>query len=1156
MSAASASEDREFLTFCQLVQEALIASPSDSNIEREPVDPGLCARARTFALDPARGADNTGDTFRPELKPSELVARLFDSPELIGWHYRQLRVMHANVVLDEHSSTGRAFEIFSDRPYLAPRLVPSLAYVARSENATLKFPEWFPRAVEAIEPPLLDPHFSHGYAYLLSAFDEMAGDLGHVPELRNAYRMHWDGGGRRSLLMQVLGLETINAGRNVFGRTPPQVALSASHTQAVGVSERRRVFFDLVLGVDRMMNAIGDWWKETSWTLEKSYVRAEADRSPIERGLGITFLEEGEILWELLHFYTCALSTEERRSQMVPRLLELLWIAQRKGETWMLSERFENLRSWAVRAGEADFSSADQLAEVVAANVRGRDPQVLLGKCRSIVPVYAFLMTLPPPTGVYRCEVGFKLLSDLDPTATIRNVWWFSTINVPEQLRNQDDAFSLMESLIAKQKLLVNVIVNARLREVFKEANQRTILLHGKKSTIAAIMARNMSHNIGSHVLSRVATARGLIASLAQPEEMATGGDVRKFAHAVSPVATLNAYLRTRMDFLADIATGEASGNVSLAIRKDIIELFSNQSILRQHISGTKDLQVGNIELDLTSWRPSDADDVVVAIPNGVLGSHAFYVIVENMLRNCAKHVPHLDRTQPIELRLVVRPAAHRGLIEVCIYDKLKSVGPRTLESLNGSTTIMGRLAEKISDHHGMAVPGAWGLKEMRICAAYLRGLRSDKVDSSEYQIKHGGSQVSAEPPLLEAIKHSDGSLGYRFYLQKPGHVLIVDAATRPAVDADVRARLGAEGIIYRTEDEAAGLGWPHDFVVLLGPKLRRSSKLYCDGAQARLRSTRVIHVDEPDEISIPAALIERLFISPTSFAEEFVTCLWRHWVSMRVCAPSVPALVIQTDGANDIWGDMPDLVATPPENDTSRLAAGSIVYNRHAGRYCEHILIGPDQEGTFTDGALSYDAYGGHSPVASLIEPASSRREGRIRLAYQLIESGASGVIILDERAQGDCPSLVEIFSGRDVRLSELLRASRVFIPATRDSSLNGLDLDSPNLEDVGAWLRKYMTGDMFDRIAFLVVHLTVLEKLFRDDTECFDEYAAAEQIDHWERSGTTVVITSGKGNDGAVRQIGARFVHWSQISRHVLESRSKHHLCGALYGARRLRT
>ena len=207
-----------------------------------------------------------------------------------------------------------------------------------------------------------------------------------------------------------------------------------------------------------------------------------------------------------------------------------------------------------------------------------------------------------------------------------------------------------------------------------QDHNTKLILNKSLKAAVSAIMSRNGSHNIGSHVINRV----------------------------VENIDTLNIqdhkyflrYLQQRMDFIAQISTEFPKWSTSHWFVMEIMKNFYSQKHLLNYIveseglkayeegsrrdTNTDKLQcvIKNIKKynlksinDEHSYRESycefssnemidckykekgqvlvcDRDlckadpngDIKVAVPGGMVGFHALYTIIENFLRNSAKH--------------------------------------------------------------------------------------------------------------------------------------------------------------------------------------------------------------------------------------------------------------------------------------------------------------------------------------------------------------------------------------------------------------------------------------------------------------------------------------------------------------------------------------
>lgn len=122
----------------------------------------------------------------------------------------------------------------------------------------------------------------------------------------------------------------------------------------------------------------------------------------------------------------------------------------------------------------------------------------------------------------------------------------------------------------------------------------------------------------------------------------------------------------------------------------------------------------------------------------------------------------------------------------------------------------------KIIDETGKVKEGAWGLKEMRICASLLRGL---KITDYETPLPKD------EPPILDPYVEPDmnnfqeGSLGYKFYLPKVKDLLII--STELANNNEIKiSELKNQGIYIESDinkiTELQNRGkFTHEFVVI-----------------------------------------------------------------------------------------------------------------------------------------------------------------------------------------------------------------------------------------------------------------------------------------------------------------------------------------------------
>jgi len=203
-----------------------------------------------------------------------------------------------------------------------------------------------------------------------------------------------------------------------------------------------------------------------------------------------------------------------------------------------------------------------------------------------------------------------------------------------------------------------------------------------RKAAVAAIMSRNMSHNIGSHVSPRAKLDK-IRERLGEDYDEET-----KFEIATQLKARLDDLIQKKADFLAEITTEPLATTKPAFFYREVILPFVENTLLTDNIArnegmgyddeeygegkkkavGSNALQI-SVEINgepvsacykvgdsrvcsvedlpysthnskgkqLERHVASDTPDVEVALP-GPLGEHAFYGFLENFIRNVAKH--------------------------------------------------------------------------------------------------------------------------------------------------------------------------------------------------------------------------------------------------------------------------------------------------------------------------------------------------------------------------------------------------------------------------------------------------------------------------------------------------------------------------------------
>lgn len=214
------------------------------------------------------------------------------------------------------------------------------------------------------------------------------------------------------------------------------------------------------------------------------------------------------------------------------------------------------------------------------------------------------------------------------------------------------------------------------------------------KSAKAAIMSRNMSHNLGSHVMFYIKQKLQSVSKIVDNKVLDNiiPGNIEKIDDIIARIKEnkdvelpflvglgrfIN-YLQERQDYIATVATDYIPARSTISF-KDFIydELKPELRYLRHHADNPKGeagWQSGNLLLDYIAYSEDycSSDDIVirfgdfdgehskddkgkeiadfqnlrkfnVAIPGGVIGRQAIFSIFENIIRNAAKHSERRD---------------------------------------------------------------------------------------------------------------------------------------------------------------------------------------------------------------------------------------------------------------------------------------------------------------------------------------------------------------------------------------------------------------------------------------------------------------------------------------------------------------------------------
>jgi len=375
--------------------------------------------------------------------------------------------------------------------------------------------------------------------------------------------------------------------------------------------------------------------------------------------------------------------------------------------------------------------------------------------------------------------------------------------------------------------------------------NEMLIRQPSIKSAIAAIMSRNMSHNLGSHILFYIKEHLRNVQTIFKNNVLAelinaTITDIEwnkdnfslkekikkcledeKYNDELPFLVGLGhfiSYLQERQDYIATICTdyvpyfstvdfkqaiydeltpdachsrhhenrkGEKTENLLLKYiaksegfgrcienneykkdEKNIIIKF------REDFEGlnTKDMEGNYIEhKELNNMRK-----IKLSLPGGYTGRQAFFSIVENIIRNAAKHGKL--KSENTNLMFTIDVWEESNLPKDEFWDKYRTPNIKDFHIIKITDNceidddILQKLRERLDDDYldvsGKLKETNKGLKEMRISATWLR--------NESYTEK----QDNIKPPILEVNKTEKNNLEYVFCIKRPKEIAVISGST------------------------------------------------------------------------------------------------------------------------------------------------------------------------------------------------------------------------------------------------------------------------------------------------------------------------------------------------------------------------------------------
>lgn len=362
---------------------------------------------------------------------------------------------------------------------------------------------------------------------------------------------------------------------------------------------------------------------------------------------------------------------------------------------------------------------------------------------------------------------------------------------------NSND-FGLLQSFMANGHVQLKIgLLSSAVRSLYTKIHSDMQMREAMKSAVSAIMSRNMSHNLGSHYLYYT---KNQLAALANSMDE-KGPEIRGAAKVLG-------YMQARMDYLATIVAFEKYpyGGVFLKgqifdeltiddfsirhfqesdkkykrttnyllhnlirsenfVRKPVVDVEPNENSTDRLIK--LQMRLGNEDKDVFTGELDRFDKEIavkqlfsrynVALPGGVMSIHAFFNVVENLIRNSAKYMKEdfkgdlvvtiavnkkeKERKKPYRYEFVIydnKGNAMSGSDKVCL-----------LEQMNQKLIDL-----RVLDEKSALDKSSKGIKEMLFSTLWMRAYTYKKNESlADVLIEM--DQKSGEEKFREIREHA-----------------------------------------------------------------------------------------------------------------------------------------------------------------------------------------------------------------------------------------------------------------------------------------------------------------------------------------------------------------------------------------------------------------
>lgn len=671
------------------------------------------------------------------------------------------------------------------------------------------------------------------------------------------------------------------------------------------------------------------------------------------------------------------------------------------------------------------------------------------------------------------------------------------------------------------------------------------------RSAVGQVSSRNFSHNFGSHVFSKLMSNDTYenIEKLASNDAYVSCYDKMSITPG-EQLACFLQYVKNRMDYLSELTFGVSNILTAKKIYSDVFKELDRVRLLLNHISGVSGFKykfcLKHNGVDLGEGR-----DISVAFPSDVLGIQALFNILENIIRNTAKHAMRNDVASGCET-FTIEFSDNDDFSEYYCVEIDNGIKESNIDFLvKGQNE---RINSSILDGANNLRTHSLGLLEIEASAAFLRQIDIAKIDSYEYQFENDDAYRNKLGNLiiLKAI-NKKGALGCRFFLQKPKEFLFVGDGWESNLQN--RKNLLNYGVRVIKSDEFVkllrkGKSFAHQFLIYNNAISTEAETLLSDDNDSKtLLPLKKLKFNHDQTL-----MVLNMFKDANKFelVHRLKEIAWNLYYQQVI-------LEEQKNPLNDCIS-ITGSVITPDEETV--LPPNQVVFINHATANNHMDKWDSAQENQSFEAWVEnfssrssaklpeFDilSVGRHDPILNyLINLENMENVDWIKQA--LFSAYHEQVVVIDERIQGHTKKHEGSSDDNSgpIPVGSLYKSTNVIIPDPSTMPLDPRQYDMVTINNIESFIDDKCVN------ALLLIHYGVLERMYKSDSIIEQSAIIRGKLNEWSKKAKRVVVTSGRGSHSLPLPDSVCFVDLSSVLYAFVANRNKYIIDYLLHQARR---